>query len=109
MPFGAAIVPGGVRFRLWAPAARRVQVGVGAAADDLGWHDMRGETDGWYERIVEGARAGARYCFRIDDGSHAPDPPSRYNPVDVHGTSQGIDPPGYDWRDANWRGRRGHE
>jgi malto-oligosyltrehalose trehalohydrolase len=109
MPFGAAIVPGGVRFRLWAPAARRVEVGVGAAADDLGWHEMRGDADGWYERIVEGARAGTRYCFRIDDVSHVPDPASRYNPDDVHGASQVIDPLAYDWRDVNWRGRLWHE
>ena len=105
MPFGAAIVPGGVRFRLWAPAARRVEVGVGAAVDDLGWHEMRGEADGWYERIVEGARAGTRYCFRIDDAAHVPDPASRYNPDDVHRASQVIDPLAYDWHDVNWRGR----
>src|SRR5438105_2854478 len=109
MPFGAALVPGGVRFRLWAPAARRVEVGVGAAVDDLGWHEMRGEADGWYERIVEGARAGTRYCFRIDDAAHVPDPASRYNPDDVHGASQVIDPLAYDWRDVNWRGRQWHE
>src|SRR5437016_2095366 len=81
MPFGAAIVPGGVRFRLWAPAARR----------------------------VEGARAGSGYCFRIDDAAHVPDPASRYNSDDVHGASQVIDPLAYDWQDVNWRVRLWHE
>jgi maltooligosyltrehalose trehalohydrolase len=109
MPFGAAIVPGGVRFRLWAPAVRHLEVGVGAAADDLAWHEMHREADGRYERVVEGARAGARYCFRIDDASHVPDPASRYNPDDVHGASQVIDPLAYDWHDVNWRGRLWHE
>jgi len=109
MPFGAAIVPRGVRFRLWAPAARRVEVGVGAATDDLAWHDMRGDPDGWYERVVEGARAGARYYFRIDDATHVPDPASRCNPDDVHGASQVVDPLAYDWHDVNWRGRLWHE
>jgi malto-oligosyltrehalose trehalohydrolase len=105
MPFGAAIVPGGVRFRLWAPAAHRVEVGVGAAADDLGWHDLHGDSDGWCERIVEGARAGVHYRFRIDDAKEVPDPASRYNPDDVHGASQVVDPLAYDWRDVNWPGR----
>jgi malto-oligosyltrehalose trehalohydrolase len=109
MPFGAAIVPRGVRFRLWAPAARRVEVGVGAAVDDLAWHDMRGDADGWFECDVEGARAGARYCFRIDDATRVPDPASRCNPDDVHGASQVIDPLVYDWHDVNWRGRLWHE
>jgi hypothetical protein len=31
MPFGAAVVPDGVHFRLWAPAASGVEVGVSVA------------------------------------------------------------------------------
>src|SRR5206468_11007307 len=92
MPFGAALVPDGVRFRLWAPAARRVEVGVGRAADGRAWLEMRPEIDGWFERVVEGVRAGARYRFRLDGDSEVPDPASRYNPDDVHGACVVGDP-----------------
>ena len=34
-----------------------------------------------------------------------PDPASRYNPDDVHGASEVIDPAAFDWQDTAWRGR----
>ena len=105
MPFGAALVPEGVRFRLWAPAASRVEVGVGGTVDHPVWHEMRGEPDGWFERVVDGARPGARYRFRIDGESEVPDPASRCNPDDVHRASEVVDPLAYDWRDGEWHGR----
>src|SRR5437762_3244803 len=83
-PGGTAIVPEGVRFRLWAPAANRVEVGVGAD-DNITWHDMPRDVDGWCERIIGDARAGLRYRYRIDGATCVPDPASRYNPDDVHG------------------------
>jgi len=105
MPFGAALVPEGVRFRLWAPAASRVDVGVDGTVDDPVWHEMRRQVDGWFERVVEGARAGARYRFRIDADREVPDPASRCNPDDVHRASEVVDPLAYEWRDGEWRGR----
>ena len=105
MPFGAVVTTDGVRFRLWAPAARRVEVGVGTTATDLAWHEMQGGSDGWFERMVEGARAGNRYLFRIDATTEVPDPASRSNPDNVHRASEVIDPLAYEWRDADWRGR----
>src|SRR5262249_16300728 len=39
------------------------------------------------------------------DGSRVPDPASRYQPDDVHGPSEVIDPAAYKWEDAEWRGR----
>jgi len=64
---------------------------------------MTAAGDGWWER-VEAAPAGTRYRFRIDDGQEVPDPASRYNPEDVHGPSEVIDPNAFDWRDGSWRG-----
>jgi len=104
MPFGAAIVPGGVRFRLWAPAAKRVELGIGID-DSIAWHDMARDASGWCERIIDGARAGLRYRYRIDGTTNVPDPASRYNADDVHGASEIIDPLAYEWRDGEWRGR----
>ena len=39
-----------------------------------------------------GARAGARYRYRIDGELFVPDPASRFNPDDVHGASVVVDP-----------------
>jgi malto-oligosyltrehalose trehalohydrolase len=36
---------------------------------------------------------------------HVPDPASRFQPLDVHGPSEVIDPAEYEWNDADWRGR----
>ena len=38
-----------------------------------------------------------------------PDPASRYQPEDVHGPSEVVDPRAYTWADADWRGRPWHE
>ncbi len=48
---------------------------------------------------------GSCYRFRIDGGLRVSDPASRYNPADVHGPSQVIDPCEFDWEDEGWRGR----
>ncbi|HEY4139117.1 MAG TPA: alpha-amylase family glycosyl hydrolase, partial [Casimicrobiaceae bacterium] len=109
MPFGAAVTPDGVRFRLWAPAAGSIDVGVGATANNLVWHAAHRDSDGWFERNIAGAGPGTRYRFRVDGGTEVPDPASRFNPDDVHGASEVVDPLAYEWRDADWRGRPWHE
>ena len=109
MPFGAAVVAEGVRFRLWAPAAESVDVGLVVDDDAPTWHVLSGDANGWYHGVVAGAGAGARYRFRIDGKTLVPDPASRYNPDDVHGASQVIDPGAFEWHDGDWRGRRWSE
>jgi maltooligosyltrehalose trehalohydrolase len=102
MPFGAAALPaGGVRFRLWAPAAQRVHLVLDGHAEQ----PLRRLAGGWFERIEPFAGAGSRYRFRIDGELLVPDPASRHNPDDVHGASQVIDPAAFDWQDDGWRGR----
>jgi maltooligosyltrehalose trehalohydrolase len=100
MPFGAAPRgDGDFRFRLWAPGEARVVLEVGEAAAPMTRAD-----DGWHEITLQ-ASAGARYRYRLADGAAVPDPASRFNPDDVHGASQLVDPREYLWRDAGWRGR----
>jgi malto-oligosyltrehalose trehalohydrolase len=41
----------------------------------------------------------------LPDGLHVPDPASRFQPMDVHGPSEVIDPAAYEWADVDWRGR----
>jgi maltooligosyltrehalose trehalohydrolase len=104
MPFGAELSAAGARFRLWAPAARQVEL-------DLSLHgsrralEMTALADGWFEANVADAPAGTRYAFRIDGGITVPDPASRFNPDDVHCPSMVVDPLAYEWRDAGWTGR----
>jgi malto-oligosyltrehalose trehalohydrolase len=101
MPFGAEIqADGRVRFRLWAPPHRKVLIeidGVTTGMATLG--------EGWHELVTDRARPGTRYRFVLADGLRVPDSASRYQPEDVHGPSEVIDPGAYAWRDTNWIGR----
>ena len=100
MPFGAEVLgDGGVRFRLWAPGAKQVDL----ILEDETKPMLRGEA-GWYE-ITEKARPGALYRYRIDGKHDVPDPASRFQPRDVDGPSQVIDPLAFEWHDEAWRGR----
>jgi maltooligosyltrehalose trehalohydrolase len=102
MPFGAERRDdGSVRFRLWAPAARQVELCIaGGNMIPFGLSD-----NGWFELATDAARAGSQYYFRIDGAQQVPDPASRFQPQDVHGPSEVIDPVAFDWRDQAWRGR----
>jgi len=105
MPFGATVEAGGAtRFRLWAPAAAKVDLVLDADRSGVD-RAMRASGDGWCEAIVEGAGAGTRYGFRIDGELVVPDPASRFNPADVHAPSAVVDPLAFEWRDDAWRGR----
>jgi maltooligosyltrehalose trehalohydrolase len=110
MPFGAELVEdGAVRFRLWAPAAKRVDLvltDAKGAARDIG---MQALADGWFELVSAEAEAGSLYRFRIDGKQEVPDPASRRNPNDVHGPSEVIDPRSFEWDDDDWHGRPWHE
>ncbi|HEX6266103.1 MAG TPA: alpha-amylase family glycosyl hydrolase, partial [Burkholderiales bacterium] len=101
MPFGAELLPaGGARFRLWAPAAGEVDLSLNGS-----FFRMKGAGDGWFELVHDQAKAGSRYCYRIDGRQEVPDPASRFQPKDAEGPSELIDPGGFDWQDAGWQGR----
>jgi len=103
MPFGAELTSAGqVRFRLWAPAAREVELVLHDPSRSL---QVPPVGDGWFELITGEARAGSRYGYRIDGRMEVPDPASRSNPDDVHGPSEVIDPLEFQWNDAGWQGR----
>jgi maltooligosyltrehalose trehalohydrolase len=97
--FGPQLTKDGVRFRLWAPAARRVDVMLEQP------HAMTRGDDGWFTTDIAGVKAGARYKFRVDDEIDVPDPGSDFQPDDVFGPSEVIDHAGFAWRAGDWRGR----
>ncbi len=112
MPFGAQLVPGGggVRFRLWAPGCQHVELHLAGAAQPLPQPlPLQAERDGWHTLTSDQTAAGARYRYALPDGTLVPDPASRFQPEDVHGPSEVIDPRAYAWRDQQWRGRPWHE
>ncbi|HLV85588.1 MAG TPA: malto-oligosyltrehalose trehalohydrolase [Candidatus Sulfotelmatobacter sp.] len=108
MPFGAEVRDdGGVRFRLWAPKAVRVDLvleDAGPSAIPLTKID-----GGWFELVTAKATIGSRYRYLINGELKVPDPASRFQPDDVHGPSEVIDPRSFDWQDSSWAGRAWEE
>jgi malto-oligosyltrehalose trehalohydrolase len=95
--FGPVIGAEGATFRLWAPAARKVELVLDRVIE-MPSHD------GWFELHVPDARPGTRYAFKIDGELNIPDPASHFQPDDVHGASELIDH-AYAWRCTDWKGR----
>jgi maltooligosyltrehalose trehalohydrolase len=96
---GAIVEQDGTRFRVWAPAARQIEL----VCDDQP-HPMRPTGDGYFEALVASAVPGSLYGYRVDGGSLWPDPASRFQPDGVHGRSQVVAPDAYAWGDARWQG-----
>ncbi len=104
-PFGPVLLPGGqVQFRFWAPAHGK----IGLAIEGEPVQAMRPVAEGWHE-LTRPAAAGTLYRFVLPDGTRVPDPASRFQPQDVDGPSEIIDPSAYQWHDAAWRGRPWNE
>jgi maltooligosyltrehalose trehalohydrolase len=101
--FGARLTADGAAFRLWAPAAKRVDLKLEKS------YPLRRGDDGWFYADISGAKAGSRYKFRIDDEIDVPDPASAFQPDDTAGSSEIIDHSTYQWRAEDWRGRPWHE
>jgi len=97
--FGARLTADGTSFRLWAPAAKRVDLLLEKP------QPLRRGEDGWFCADLTGVKAGVRYKFRIDDEIDVPDPASAFQPDDVSGPSEVIDHASYRWRATDWRGR----
>src|ERR1700758_463905 len=98
--FGPKLSSDGTTFRLWAPAAKRVDLLLGQQRQALA-----SAKHGWFETTLADAKAGTRYRFRIDDEVDVPDPASAFQPEDVFGPSEVIDHDNFQWRAQDWRGR----
>jgi malto-oligosyltrehalose trehalohydrolase len=102
MPFGAALqTNGAVLFRVWAPEAVTLHLELEGSPALL---QMISDDQGWHELIAPEARVGSRYRFVLPSGLRVPDPASRFQPDDVNGPSEVIDPAAYTWRTLDWNG-----
>jgi maltooligosyltrehalose trehalohydrolase len=101
MPVGATVRAEGVNFRFWAPAAKKVEL----VTEDGLTQEMQRDAHGFYECFAPGLTAGTLYRYRINSETFVADPVSRYQPQDVDGPSEVIDPASYNWRNTAWRGR----
>jgi maltooligosyltrehalose trehalohydrolase len=106
-PVGAEVRPGGgVGFRVWAPACKRVEVMIDGDGDGGGGvSPLAAQAGGYFAGEVPGIGAGARYRFRLDGGDKAyPDPASRFQPEGPHGPSEVVDAASFAWTDGGWPG-----
>ncbi len=101
MSFGAEVHVAGVRFALYAPTAKSVDL-VPRDREPL---PMTADAAGLYSLDVPDVGAGLRYRFRIDGDLLVPDPASRAQPDGIDADGVVVDSRQYEWRTANWRGR----
>jgi malto-oligosyltrehalose trehalohydrolase len=107
MQFGTMRDGDGFTFRIWAPSAEHVDVALFTASDLTRAEKvipLKSESNGWFSALAA-ANPGDQYQFVIDHDLRVPDPASRYQPEDVHGKSQLVDPEAFQWNDGNWRGQ----
>src|SRR5512144_2291248 len=113
LPIGTEVVPGerGAHVRVWAPTHAQVTLVIEAApaapaGTELPRELVLGrEPGGYHSGLVPGLGAGARYRFRLGDGTAlVPDPASRYQPEGPFGPSEVVDPAAFAWTDAAWTG-----
>lgn len=104
LEMGAQVIEGErVRFRVWAPTARAVEVELYPWPEGIVRHRMEHEGDSVWSAVVE-APAGILYRYRLDEEWGYPDPCSRSQPEGVHGPSQVIAPQAFRWTDDAWPG-----
>ncbi len=94
---------GSVLFRVWAPAAKRVDLVLinGGQRREVA---MEPESGGYFRLGLPAAPDGLRYAFRLDGGPERPDPCSLHQPEGVHGPSRVVRTDRFLWTDSDWKG-----
>lgn len=104
MPFGPELhCPSDLSFRIFAPGVDTMRLRLVGASATLRMNSIE---KGWHQLTVPAAGSGTLYYFVLPDEMQVPDPASRYQPRDVFGPSEVIDPRAYAWQDDGWLGRR---
>lgn len=101
---GVSTTPEGrTLWRVWAPGkkVRLVTWPGGSRREDA----MRPLQFGFFEFETEAVPEGLRYAFRVAGCDlDLPDPATRWQPDGVHKPSAVLNPEGFDWHDADWKG-----
>ncbi|HVX41599.1 MAG TPA: malto-oligosyltrehalose trehalohydrolase [Gemmatimonadaceae bacterium] len=108
-PIGVEVVPHSesepaVHARVWAPAARTVELVSEDPNSGPAAFPLEPEGNGYFSALVPGLGAGSLYRYRLDGREAFPDPASRFQPSGPHGASMIMDPTGYRWTDHGWPG-----
>jgi maltooligosyltrehalose trehalohydrolase len=94
---------GSVRWRVWAPLAKRVEL-VCIGDNRRRSFPMEPAGDGHFHYTADHVADGQRYAYRLDGGEDRPDPCSLWQPDGVPGASAVYRPDRFHWTDANWKG-----
>ncbi len=100
---GACFIDGELRFRVWAPRARKVAVKIVSTGQETVL-PMSGDYFGYFSAVTDAATEGSRYVYILDGNHQYPDPASRFQPEGVHGPSEVVDPCSFEWHDTAWKG-----
>jgi len=91
---------GRCRFRVWAPAAQKVEVHLVSPPERV---LPLSKEKGYHGAVVESIEPGSLYFYRLNGQREHPDPASRFQPQGVHGPSQVTDSD-FPWEDEKWVG-----
>jgi maltooligosyltrehalose trehalohydrolase len=94
---------GSVRWRVWAPRARQVEL-VLLDAGRRRTFPMEAEARGFFRLTRADIPEGQRYAYRLHGGPERPDPASLWQPEGVHGPSAVVRPERFAWTDRGWKG-----
>jgi maltooligosyltrehalose trehalohydrolase len=99
----AELAGGAVCWRVWAPAARHVDL-VLIEGDCRQSVAMTPGENNHFVHTATGIVEGQRYAYRLDGGPERPDPASLWQPDGVHRPSAVLLPQNFAWTDHDWRG-----
>jgi maltooligosyltrehalose trehalohydrolase len=98
-PLGASFSAGTTAFNVWAPKADVLEVRL--LGEEKRVYRLERDEDGYHFGVIDQVAPGTRYLYRLNRKLNRPDPASRFQPTDVHGPSEIIDP-AFAWEDQSW-------
>src|SRR5215472_9020747 len=96
---------GSVRWRVWAPRAKQVEL-VLIDGERRRAAPMQREERGFFQHVEANVAEEQRYAYRLDGGPERPDPCSLAQPDGVHAASAVVRPERFAWTDQKWKGVR---
>src|SRR5579871_5011403 len=106
---GALARPNGsVCWRVWAPAARSVELVLYEPGPTGKSRALSAEVepDGYFTCQQADVVEGQLYAWRLDGGPARPDPASRWQPDGVHRPSSVVQLDRFEWSEGDWPGLR---